>query len=51
MFFLNDIALQKVALSLFSSCKKGFYKNVEPTLDSKRSAAYANAPCVAVADP
>jgi hypothetical protein len=40
VFFLNDVALKKLLSPYFHLVRKDFIKNVEPTLDSKRSAAY-----------
>jgi hypothetical protein len=37
---LNDITLKKLLSPYFHLVRKDFIKNVEPTLDSKRSAAY-----------
>ncbi len=40
MFFLNDVALKNLPPPYFHIVRKDFIKNFEPTLDSKRSAAY-----------
>jgi hypothetical protein len=39
---LNDVALEKLLSPYFHLVRKDFIKNFEPTLDSKRSAAYGS---------
>jgi hypothetical protein len=40
VFFLNDVPFKKLLSPCFHLVRKDFIKNFEPTVDSKRSAAY-----------